>query len=222
MSLTPLTHGRLPPAEDALFERIAGALEARGLAVLPAALPEAIAQALLDDLAARGENAFEDAGIGRGRDTTTNPFVRRNRIAWIDEHDDATRAWTDWTTRLRGYLNRRLFLGLFSFESHYSLYEPGDFYKRHVDAFRGQSNRVLSLVTYLNAGWRPDQGGELVIYEPEPGTPSLRVSPTFGTLVVFLSEVFAHEVLPAARTRYGVAGWFRVNASINGNIDPPR
>lgn len=34
-----------------------------------------------------------------------------------------------------------------------------------------------------------------------------------GTLVVFLSEEFEHEVLPAKRDRYSIAGWFRVNPS---------
>ncbi|MEQ8234693.1 MAG: 2OG-Fe(II) oxygenase [Gammaproteobacteria bacterium] len=222
MTSSALTHGRLPPADDALFERIASALESRGLAVLPDALPAAVAQALLDDLAQRGESAFHEAGTGRGDDHATNLFVRRNRIAWIDDHDAGAARWVAWTGALRRYLYPRLFLGLFSFVSHFTHYSAGDFYKRHLDAFRGQSNRVLSLVTYLNPGWLPDQGGELVIYDPDDGTAPLRVSPTFGTLVVFLSEVFPHEVLPAARTRIGVAGWFRVNASVNGHLDPPR
>ncbi|MEQ8662876.1 MAG: 2OG-Fe(II) oxygenase [Gammaproteobacteria bacterium] len=222
MPLSALTHGRLPPADDALFERIATALETRGLAVLPDALPADVAAALADDLAQRDARRFHAAGTGRGPDSATNPFVRRGRIAWIDERDPAARRWVEWTGELRNYLNRRLFLGLFSFESHFTHYAPGDFYKRHLDAFKGQSNRVLSLVTYLNPGWLPDQGGELVVYDPDDATPPLRVAPTCGTLVVFLSEVFPHEVLPAARTRVGVAGWFRVNTSLNGHLDPPR
>jgi SM-20-related protein len=222
MTLAARTHGRLPPSDDELFERCAVALEARGLAVLPAALPEALLRALTDDLAARGDTAFEPAGIGRQRDAGRNSFVRRNRIAWIDDGDPASGPWIAWAGRLREYLNRRLFLGLFSFESHFTRYDPGDFYARHLDAFRGESNRVLSLVTYLNSGWLPAQGGELLIHDPRGEAPPLRVSPTRGTLVLFLSEVFPHEVLPTARTRYGVAGWFRVNASLNGQIDPPR
>ncbi|WP_335340025.1 2OG-Fe(II) oxygenase [Sedimenticola selenatireducens] len=43
-----------------------------------------------------------------------------------------------------------------------------------------------------------------------------------GELAVFLSEEFPHEVLAADRDRYSVAGWFRVNGSINQQIDPPR
>ena len=33
---------------------------------------------------------------------------------------------------------------------------------------------------------------------------------------------FPHEVLPAMRDRYAIAGWFRLNSSIANNIDPPR
>lgn len=222
MSQPALDHGTLPPADDELFERIAAALETRGLAVLPGALPEEVTRALVADLHGRDSSGFQDAGVGRKRDNANNPFVRRNRIAWINDDEPASRTWVQWTARLRHYLNRRLYLGLFSFESHFSVYAPGDFYARHIDAFRGESNRVLSLVTYLNPGWQPDQGGELLIHDPEAKGPALRIVPAYGTLVIFLSEVFPHEVLPATRTRYGVAGWFRINASVNGRIDPPR
>ena len=119
------------------------------------------------------------------------------------------------------FRSRRLFLGLFSFESHFSHYQSGDFYRKHLDAFKGEANRVLSLVTYLNRGWEPNQGGELVIYSPEDGTELVKVTPMFATLVLFLSEEFSHEVLPTARNRYSVAGWFRLNSSINQHIDPP-
>ncbi|HDX9011350.1 TPA: 2OG-Fe(II) oxygenase, partial [Aeromonas dhakensis] len=48
------------------------------------------------------------------------------------------------------------------------------------------------------------------------------VSPRGGRLVLFLSEEFPHEVLPANQERYSIAGWFRVNGSGNGRLDPPR
>jgi len=148
--------------------------------------------------------------------------VRRDRIAWMEAGDPDAEAWFDWTERLKNFLNRRLFLGLFSFESHFAHYAPGDFYKKHLDAFRGDANRVLTLVTYLNRGWEPDQGGELVLYAPDGGDEIGKVVPGFGTLVIFLSEEFPHEVLAAGRDRYSVAGWFRINSSINRQIDPPR
>ncbi len=40
-------------------------------------------------------------------------------------------------------------------------------------------------------------------------------------MMVFLSEELPHEVLPAIRDRYQIAGWFRLNNSIANNIDLP-
>ena len=81
---------------------------------------------------------------------------------------------------------------------------------------------MLSVVTYLNPGWQNADGGELVLYQDEQDMTGIKVAPLHGTVVVFLSEEFPHEVLPATRDRYSVAGWFRVNGSIDNRIDPPR
>ena len=47
------------------------------------------------------------------------------------------------------------------------------------------------------------------------------MTPSFGSVAIFLSEEFPHEVLPATRDRYSIAGWFRVNTSTADRIDPP-
>ncbi|XOV90335.1 MAG: 2OG-Fe(II) oxygenase [Pseudomonadota bacterium] len=192
------------------------------MVILPAIMPAEITNSLQQELTQLGAGAFHRAAVGRGQAQTVNRFVRQDRIYWIDEASVNTKAWLSWTESLRQFLNRRLYLGLFSFESHFAVYEPGAFYKRHLDAFRGEKNRVLSVVLYLNQGWAPDQGGELVIYEDMDGT-GLRVTPELGTLVLFLSEEFPHEVLPANRHRYSVAGWYRLNTSAAlEQIDPPQ
>ncbi|MBL6746223.1 MAG: 2OG-Fe(II) oxygenase [Pseudomonadales bacterium] len=210
-----------PSPEDDLFEHIAHGIEERGYAHLPGALPSAIADSLVEYVAQLEGYAFHRAATGRKQHQIHNQFVRRDRIHWIAESHPASAQWIAWSQRLRAYLNRRLFLGLFSFESHFSHYQAGDFYRKHVDAFKGESNRILSLVAYLNRGWEPDQGGELVIYSPEDESELFKVTPTFATLVLFLSEEFSHEVLPTTRDRFAVAGWYRLNNSINDNIDPP-
>ena len=122
---------------------------------------------------------------------------------------------------MQTFLNRRLLLGLFSFESHFSHYAVGDFYKRHMDAHKGDANRVLSIVVYLNPEWLPESDGELVLYKDESDKKGIKVIPMFSTVVVFLSEEFPHEVLATQRDRYAIAGWFRLNSSILGRIDPP-
>jgi len=107
-------------------------------------------------------------------------------------------------------MNQRLFLGLFDYESHYAHYPSGAFYKRHVDAFKGQSNRVLTTVMYLNPFWQTQDGGQLQIYDINDDNLITSVEPEMGTFVVFLSEQFPHEVLPSKRDRYSIAGWFRI------------
>lgn len=206
--------------DEELFECIAAALETKGWFVLPQGLPRD-AGTCLQQLNERAGEAFRAAGVGRGAEHMRNLELRRDRIAWIEEDDALAQPWHAWTNALQRYLNRRLFLGLFSFESHLAVYQPGDFYRLHVDAFRGQSNRRLSLVTYLNPDWQPGQGGELVMYDPHTAEPLQKVLPELGTLVLFLSEEFPHEVLPAERERFSVAGWYRVNGSSAFQVDPP-
>src|SRR5690606_23717683 len=106
-------------------------------------------------------------------------------------------------------LNERLFLGLDFYEPHYAHYAPGAAYARHRDAFVGQRNRIISTVLYLNADWQEADGGELLVYDEAATTVLERVRPVGGTLVVFISERLPHEVLPARRSRYSIAGWFR-------------
>ncbi|MCB1746875.1 MAG: 2OG-Fe(II) oxygenase [Gammaproteobacteria bacterium] len=207
-SLAPLPAA----AEAALFERFATALRDPGWAVVPDALPPALGAALLEHVVALDDDEFVRAGIGRQAERATNDFVRRNAICWISGDRPPTRAWVEFAARLRAHLNRSLMLGLFSFESHFAHYPVGGFYKRHVDAFRGETNRVVSLVTYLNPGWAPHDGGELVLYPAGGPDAGVTVTPAFGTVVLFLSEEIPHEVLPARRPRRSIAGWYRVRA----------
>ena len=212
--------------DETLFLRLAEDLVEKGWSVIPNALPTDLAAALFDQLHNETPNEFSPAGVGRSLDHNLNPFVRSDEIKWIEGSTDAERAWLRWTARMQQALNQRLFLGLFSFESHFAHYPPGSFYKKHVDSFKGQAfkdgtNRVLSVVAYLNPGWLPEHGGELLMYSVLDGE-NLQVTPAFGTLVVFLSEEVPHEVLPAKRDRYSLAGWYRVNNSLHGQIDPPR
>lgn len=203
-----------------LFATIAAGLRAEGYSIVPGALAPSLAEGLLQRLRALPPGQFTSAGVGREQGQTHNPGVRRDKTCWISRDSAAERQWLEWAGSLQAVLNRELLLGLFSFESHFAHYGEGDFYRRHRDAFRGESNRVLSLVAYLNHDWQPGEGGELLIYpegEPDP----IRVPPAFGTVAVFLSEEFEHEVLPAQRDRYSIAGWFGVNSSSGRRADPP-
>jgi SM-20-related protein len=110
-------------------------------------------------------------------------------------------------------LNRRLFLGLFDSEFHYSIYEPGSSYSKHLDRFKDSprgGDRVLSLVCYLNDDWTSQDHGELILFNKEdPNEIATSISPNGGRLVGFLSNVLYHEVRSPRRTRLSVTGWLR-------------
>jgi len=203
-----------------LFEAIAEDIYRQGYSVREQALPNDLAQALAQQVKSLSQDQFSPAGIGRQQDHKKIEQIRGDEIAWIDNSTAAGSAWLNWTGELQQFINRRLFLGLFSFESHFAHYRAGDFYKTHLDAFRGQQNRVLTVVTYLNEEWKTEYGGDLMIYPEKGNQPIMNVSPMMGTLVVFLSEEFPHEVLPADRDRYSIAGWYRINSSDSASVDP--
>lgn len=215
-----LTHNSQTPL-DSLFENIAQDIIEQGYSIQRKAIPKELSDILYFHLSNMAEYKFSDASIGRQFSQQLDETVRNDTISWIHGNSPAGAQWLSWTQALQSYLNRRLFLGLFSFESHFAHYAKGHFYKRHLDAFKGQANRVLSLVSYLNPDWKSSNGGELVIYKSASDQIGTKVLPEYGTIVVFLSEEFEHEVKPALQDRYSIAGWFRVNTSTADKIDPP-
>jgi SM-20-related protein len=209
------------PIDGDIFKKIINAIRLDGYVVLQDMFSPGMLDALFIDLKSRDENDFDPAGTGREQHHRVNQFVRSDQICWLDKEAPASREYFGWVEQLRLRLNSELFLGLFDYESHYAIYPEGAFYKKHVDAFRGRASRVLTTVLYLNPNWQPDDGGELLIYGEDEDMPFLRVTPSWGTMVMFLSEHFPHEVLPARSTRYSLTGWFRLNTNLGENLDPP-
>ena len=204
-----------------VFEKIANDLQVQGYSIIRHALPQQLTEKLHFSIRENNTGKFEAAGLGRKEQHVLSSEIRSDKICWIDASFDAGQQWLSWTADLQQYLNRRLYLGLFSFESHFAHYQPGAFYKKHIDAFRGESNRRLSLVCYLNPEWIESDGGELVLYDSQGEQIIAKVLPECGTIVVFLSEEFPHEVLPSNRDRFSIAGWFRHNTSHSRKVDPP-
>lgn len=162
--------------------------------------------------------AMQIAGVGRGAYFQRHAETRSDTIHWLTGSSLAQQQYLETMGTLRTHLNRELMLGLFEYEAHFACYAPGAFYKKHVDSFSGNANRVISTVTYLNADWPADGGGELQVFD-ESGHERVRVLPTAGTMAIFLSEKIPHAVRAASVTRYSIAGWFRVNASTGQKID---
>lgn len=188
-------------------EHIIDALSQDGYIIVPDFLDETFTQQLYQRVTSLPESAFQLAKIGRQHDHQSQITVRNDKTVWLSEQHPIEQAYLSVMHTLMTTLNQHLFLGLRDFEAHFAHYPAGHFYQRHLDAFRGQSNRILSSVFYLNPDWQQADGGELVIYRDDDAL--LRVMPQWGTLVLFLSEQFPHEVLTAHRDRYSIAGWFR-------------
>ena len=201
------------------LDLMADALVEQGYWVVDDALPKTLLNPLLMHFNQLQSDDFKAAGIGRQTDFQVQETIRSDKIHWIQPCSEVTSNFLQWMDSLRVGLNRRLFMGLFDYESHFAHYPVGAFYKKHMDAFHGnrkpgQSNRVLSTVMYLNDSWQLGDGGELLLYaEADDNKIIETLLPEFGRLVIFLSEKFPHEVLPARRERKSIAGWFRINES---------
>ncbi|WP_223860216.1 2OG-Fe(II) oxygenase [Spirosoma validum] len=161
----------------------------------------------------RAAGQFRAAGIGNQQVTVENT-IRGDEILWLEEAT-ATPEETAFLLRIGEfvqYVNRTCYLGLRDYEFHYALYPPGTFYKRHLDQFRSDSRRKLSVICYLNTDWQESDGGQLAIYLPDSDETSeqqITVSPVGGRLVCFESGRLEHEVLPATRERLSVTGWLK-------------
>lgn len=195
---------------ESTYDLIADALADKGYCVLPQLLPADLNIALHRRVARLDDTDFQRAGIGRDQDFQLNSSIRRDQTRWLSPEHETDRAYISQMADFRLAMNRRLFMGLFDYESHYAHYPPGAFYKKHLDAFKGQSSRVLTTVLYLNPDWRAENGGQLLIYAPDSDQVLESVNPNFGSFVIFLSERFPHEVVKSLRDRYSIAGWFRL------------
>lgn len=110
-------------------------------------------------------------------------------------------------------------------------YEGGaEGYGPHIDNADGDGRvdgRILTVILYLNPGWDRAQGGQLAIFEPDPGCFESNagstgkwctVWPEGGTLVFFRADTMLHEVLPASVKRYALSVWF-CGTHIDGTIE---
>ncbi|NCN87895.1 MAG: 2OG-Fe(II) oxygenase [Gallionella sp.] len=179
-------------------------------------LAKPLADDLLEKLFARCQDdpaRFHAAQVGRGAAKREIGSIRGDVIDWLDADNSSDRIYLACMDELRLGLNAALFLGLFDYECHYAIYEKGAGYAKHSDVLQGKKNRILTTVLYLNKDWQAANGGELVVYDPTGMSVIARVNPAFGTMIIFLSESFPHEVLTSLATRRSITGWFRVSGS---------
>ena len=149
---------------------------------------------------------FKKAGIGKNQDKQINEAIRGDYIQWIDPNNAEPPLLT-YLGRLKqviAFVNQSLFLSLKDCEVHQTIYPIGSFYKRHLDQFKKDDHRKLSVICYLNKDWKEADGGQLRMFI---GHESKDVLPIAGRLVCFRSDLLEHEVLPATRERLSLTGW---------------
>lgn len=197
------------PVHDTVSLDIGDGLTEHGWVQHAFFLPQDLTQELaLECHALADAGALVSAGIGRGGNKTIRPDLRGDRIAWIRAGQSAAcDRYLQIMEALRVTLNQTLYLGLEEYESHFAFYAPGTSYLRHLDRFRDDDCRTVSVVIYLNPDWLPEQGGALRLHLQHNQLED--IMPSGGRLVLFLSADMPHEVLPATRDRLSLTGWFR-------------
>lgn len=159
---------------------------------------------------------FEKAGVGSLFNHQVNASVRGDFIYWLDKsRDEELHPLFRLQDELLESLNRFCFLSLSGYEFHLAFYPAGTFYKKHVDRFKDRSNRMISVIVYLNEGWKKGDGGELKVFT---GMGERLIEPIANRCVLFKSADLEHEVLETNVGRYSLTGWMLYQPSSLGYL----
>ncbi|WP_310554659.1 2OG-Fe(II) oxygenase [Flavobacterium sp.] len=148
------------------------------------------------------------AGTGNDKKLTHNALVRSDVIYWLDKKNNNPYE-NEFFVQIEAfieYLNTSCYAGITGYEFHYSLYETGSFYRKHLDQFQDNTSRQFSMISYLNANWQENDGGELLIHQAGNNQ---KISPTQGKTVFFKSNELVHEVLVTNERRMSLTGWLK-------------
>lgn len=165
---------------------------------------------LLDLQRLRSKEVLKKSSIGRAQTLKEDSSVRGDFIFWFDNSAPAQTQLLQQLENIRQIINRQLFLNLQESEIHYAYYPPQNQYHKHHDTFKNSSARTITFILYLNQNWKPEDGGQLVIYNSKTEDEILtEITPEFGRCVMFLSADFPHEVKMTNRERFSVTGWLK-------------
>lgn len=152
------------------------------------------------------EEEFRKAGIGTMSDFTVDRAIRGDWIYWLDKaRDQELNEFYLLIDELTAQMNQLCYLGALDCEFHLAHYPKGTFYKRHLDQFKERSNRILSVIFYVNTDWLPANEGQLRVYAPNDTF--VDIDPLPGRMVLLRSDIVEHEVLKTEASRYSVTGW---------------
>ena len=154
------------------------------------------------------KSLLTEAGIGNSEKVTYDGAIRSDSIYWLDKKNN-NQFENEFFIQIEAfivYLNQSCYAGITGYEFHYSLYESGDFYLKHLDQFKNNPSRKYSMISYLNSNWQETDGGELLIHQVNNNQ---KIAPTQGKTVFFKSDELVHEVLVTQNTRMSITGWLK-------------
>jgi len=161
------------------------------------------------------DGLFKRAKIGSNIKAHQNNTIRTDEICWLEEDsvEPEVHSYLKQTINIANILNQSLFLSLVEFETHFAAYQPGSFYKKHIDQFATKKTRKISCVYYLNESWQEDFGGQLKIYDKDHHLIET-VLPIENRFICFNSEL-PHEVCLTQQPRYSIAGWMKTRTILS-------
>jgi SM-20-related protein len=127
-----------------LNKKIIDGLVSDSYIIIENALDEGVVTQLLHK--AQEEQFYKKAAISKDTKEHIDTTKRSDKTKWLNEDDKETAPFFDFTNSLKNSLNRELFLGLSYYEAHFAIYEEGDFYEKHLDAFKNSKNKVVTTV----------------------------------------------------------------------------
>ena len=155
-------------------------------------------------------NQLAAAGIGNQKVVDHDKLIRSDQIYWLDRKNDNIHEneFFDLMDLFVTYLNETCYTGITGYEFHYTLYEKGAFYLKHLDQFRNNDSRKYSMIIYLNNSWNTIDGGELCVHHHADRLQL--ITPNEGKSVFFKSDELVHEVLLTHRKRLSITGWLKI------------
>ena len=131
------------------------------------------------------ENKFNKAGISN--ESVVIDAIRKDEIIWLNSSDEKLQWFSTILTSLKEALNSTLFVGINDFEFFLAQYPIGSYYKKHLDQFEKDDNRLFTFIFYLNKDCKPEDGGQLKMYLQD-GT--IKIEPEYGDFILFKSIQF--------------------------------
>ncbi len=197
--LTPLNDS--PPPAVLLTPSQVDELATIGGIMVDAALPQPLYNALRQQA-----DSYEDFKPAQLMQGGHQQHIRGDKTFWLDDYNIAEAHYLSYLKALGQQLNSHFYSGVRSVEAHFAHYAPGQCYARHVDNRQGDNVRAFSTVLYLNEQWQATDGGALIWQDLQKQEHT--TFPMANRLIIFISDL-AHEVKPAVRDRYSIAGWLR-------------